>query len=238
VSEIKLLVLAGGFGTRLKRVVSDVPKPMADVAGYPFLKYLIENWLQQGIRSYTFLLYHKAGLIEQFVLFDEMQQLLQGCEVNFVQELEPMGTGGAIAYAVKELNINESFLVVNADTWLGKGLDQLIDAVVPSLAVVSVPDTSRYGALELSDGKVEAFMEKSVFGGAGWINAGMYHLHSELFSQWDGRPFSLESVTFPLLVSELSLGYLKLDTDFIDIGVPEDYFRFCSWIESNKEGKL
>ncbi len=234
----QLLVLAGGFGTRLKSVVADVPKPMAPVDNTPFLKYLLISWLNQGIRCFTFLLYHQAELIEQFILSDEMQGLLSQCDVDFIREPQAMGTGGAIAYAVQRKQLNGSFLVANADTWLGEGLAQLVKVDAPCLGAVHVANTSRYGALKSSHGKVEAFVEKQVSSGAGWINAGVYHLHSGLFEDWDGEPFSLEDITFPKLVAAAQLGYVALETDFIDIGIPEDYFRFCKWIESNRQGGL
>ena len=79
--SIKLLVLAGGFGTRLKSVVSEVPKPMAPVDNQPFLKYLVEMWFQQGVRSFTFLLYHKASQIEEYLLSNEIQELLKNCDI-------------------------------------------------------------------------------------------------------------------------------------------------------------
>lgn len=233
-----LLVLAGGFGTRLRSAVSDVPKPMAPVAEQPFLGYLIESWVNQGVRKFTFLLHHQADLIEEYVRSEPIQKLLVDCNVDFIREPHAMGTGGAIAYAVQQNAVEGRFMVANADTWLGSGLAQLSHTRPPALGAVLVEDCSRYGSLEVEKGKIVAFLEKKSVTQPGLINAGVYCLHSDLFTDWDGQPFSLEAVTFPQLVEQRSLSFIELNTDFIDIGIPKDYFHFCSWIESGREGCL
>jgi D-glycero-alpha-D-manno-heptose 1-phosphate guanylyltransferase len=66
------------------------------------------------------------------------------------------------------------------------------------------------------------------------INAGLYHLKSDLFQNWDGQAFSMERELFPAMVRANKLAAVALKTDFIDIGIPEDYYRFCRWIKSQK----
>lgn len=149
-----------------------------------------------------------------------------------------MATGGAIAYAVRELGLDGSFLVANADTWLGGGVGQLSAAVAPAIAVVGVPNTERYGQVRVESNKIGAFEEKQCSSGPGLINAGLYHLSAEMFQDWGGQPFSLERELFPKWVGVNRLTAVSLDTDFIDIGMPEDYFRFCRWIASNKAENL
>ena len=236
--EPHLLVLAGGFGTRLRSAVADVPKPLAPVEGQPYLGYLIDSWIAQGVRSMTFLLHHQAELIEDFVRELESEGRLKGCEIRFLVEPEPLGTGGAIAYAVRELGLTGSFLASNADTWLGSGIAQVFAAKSPAMAVISVAETQRYGSVSTAANKIAHFEEKQNSHGGGLINAGLYHLDAELFGHWDGKPFSLEREIFPALAVADRLTAVSLDTDFIDIGVPEDYFRFCHWIASNKAGTL
>ena len=105
--------------------------------------------------------------------------------------------------------------------------------------VVEVANAARYGVVRVEDAKVIAFEEKQVLAGSGWINAGLYNLSAELFSEFqDGRSFSIERELFPQLVSRHQLKATSLTTDFIDIGIPEDYFRFCRWIEAGKTGTL
>jgi NDP-sugar pyrophosphorylase family protein len=234
----KLLVLAGGFGTRLRSAVPAVPKPLAPVAGQPYLHYLDESWTAQGVTAVTFLLHYQAEQMKAFVKQQQQDGPLKNCEVDVVVEPTPLGTGGAIAYAVRQLGIRGDFLVANADTWLGSGISKLINVTAPAMATVEVGDTGRYGSVNVCKGKVQTFREKQESGGRGWINAGLYHLSSDLFVEWDGMPYSIERDIFPGLARRGTLNAVALDTDFIDIGVPADYFRFCRWIESGREGML
>ena len=237
----ELLVLAGGFGSRLLSVVSDVPKPLAPVAGRPYLDYLVESWIEQGVERLTFLLHHKAELLQEFIAAKQ-HQLLQDarpCQMRFLVESCPLGTGGAVAHAVRSFGLKGDFLVANADTWLGSGIQQLSRLGVPGIAIVQVANAARYGVVRVEDAKVITFEEKQALAGSGWINAGLYNLSAELFSEvQDGRSFSIERELFPQLVTRHQLKATALTTEFIDIGIPEDYFRFCRWIEASKAGTL
>jgi NDP-sugar pyrophosphorylase family protein len=136
---------------------------------------------------------------------------------------------------VRELRLTGSFLVTNADTWLAGGIDAISRAQPPSIGVVQVADVERYGAVRCGpDGAIVAFDEKGANAGAGSINAGLYHLHASVFDDWDGQPLSLEREVFPLLAQQGRLRAVPLQAEFIDIGVPADYFRFCNWVESGK----
>lgn len=235
---MKLLVLAGGFGTRLRTVVSDVPKPLAGVGDVPFLHYQVEHWIAQGVRSFVFLLHHQADRIVEF-LDERREGLLAGCTVDVVVEPEPLDTGGAVAHAVRQLGLDGEFLVTNADTWLGSGVRQLADAGADAMIVVRQPDVARYGQVEFdAEGYVRAFREKGETGGQGWISAGMCALRAAHFRHWDGRRLSLERNVFPELVAERALRAVPLEADFIDIGIPEDYERFCRWQLGGRKGGL
>ena len=129
---MKLLVLAGGFGTRLKTAVGDVPKALAPVGKIPFLEFQLENWLNQGLREFTFLLHHQADQIINF-LQGQLKGKLKGCQIDWLIEPTPLDTGGSIANAVKQFNLNENFLTANADTWLGSGIQELMQSVSPAI---------------------------------------------------------------------------------------------------------
>ena len=164
----ELVVLAGGFGTRLRSVVADVPKPLAPVLGKPFLQYQVDHWVRLGIRSFTFLLYHQAELIVDFLQRRQAQGGMPGCQVRWVVEPQPLGTGGSIAHAVKELELRGSFMVTNADTWLGAGPAELAVAPAPAMAVIPVENSARYGRVRVAPGgTVEAFAEKEASTGPG-----------------------------------------------------------------------
>ena len=235
---MKLLVLAGGFGTRLRPVVSDVPKALAPIGDVPFLQLQIANWLAQGLREFTFLLHHQADLISDFLMADEAG-LLKHCKVDWLIEPVPLDTGGAIANAVKKLDVKNEFLMTNADTWLGGDILALIQSSAPAMAVVKLSDVSRYGRVHFDrEHRVTAFGEKTDQRTTGWINAGLCHLNAELFNNWDGEPFSLERELFSGLAQNSRLTAVPLQTDFIDIGIPADYRRFCRWVAADGRDSL
>ena len=235
---MRLLVLSGGFGTRLKTTVADVPKALAPVGEEPFLQLQLVHWLAQGQFEFTFLLHHQADQIIAF-LNSHRVGILKNCHIDWLIEPMPMDTGGAIAHAVREMDLTGDFLITNADTWLGGGVQELIQASSPTIAVLELADVSRYGQVLFDqDAHVTSFSEKNSQSESGWINAGLCHLNAGLFKDWDGNPFSLERKLFVELVKNRSLSAIPLKTDFIDIGVPDDYHRFCRWIEADRQVPL
>lgn len=179
---LPLLVLAGGFGTRLQSVIPGLPKPLAPVGGRPFLSLQIERWISQGVRSFIFLLQHQADLIIEF-LKNEQADLLRDCRVQYVVEPTPMGTGGAITYAVEKLVIEGDFLVTNSDTWLGSGIQQMMEAHSPAVLTIYMSDVGRYGELVFNHQlQILEFTEKNKDANSGWINAGLYRMNASLFA--------------------------------------------------------
>lgn len=228
------MVLAGGLGSRLKTIVPEVPKALAPIYGVEFLQLQLAHWVEQGLRKFTFLLHHQA---EKIIVFLKAQQagVLKGCEVDWLIEPVPMDTGGAIAHAVKVLDLTGEILITNADTWLGGGILELMLSSSPAIAVVNLADVSRYGQVHFDHNqRVVTFNEKKSQRESGWINTGLYHLNTELFKGWEGHPFSLERELFPALIQNHYLTAVPLQIDFIDIGVPDDYFRFCRWVEAGR----
>jgi len=160
--------------------------------------------------------------------------------VKWLVESTPLDTGGAVAFAIEQMGIKGNFLVTNADTWLGSGIANVTQGKAPSLAVVELSDATRYGTVQF-DGqhRVTVFQEKSMKGQeSGWINAGLCLLNAEAFKDWDHLPFSLERVSFPEMVARRQLKAVPLQTEFIDIGIPNDYYRFCHWIAKGRKGTL
>jgi NDP-sugar pyrophosphorylase family protein len=234
-----LVVLAGGFGTRLRSLVSDVPKPLAPVADEPFLVHLIENWVRQGINDFIFLLHYESEKIES--VLDELSNSPDFSDVKFrcVVEEIPLGTGGAVFNAIESLGIVSGFLVANADTWLGSGVEKLSMMKSPAIAAVNVSNSHRYGSLKFEGEKISVFGEKLNSSDEGYVNSGLYSLLPEVFQGFEvGSSFSMESDVFPRLVSSRKLAGLKLDESFIDIGIPEDYLKYCNWVELGREYEL
>lgn len=230
---LTMLVLAGGFGTRLQSIVADLPKALAPVEGKPFLYYILKSWIDQGVRSFSFLLHYKADLIIQF-LNSQKNDLLKDVEFNWTIESQPLGTGGSISNALRELHIEGAFLVCNADTWLNSGVKEIVETGdTPRIAIIELKDTNRFGRVVTEEDKIVAFLEKVDTNSSGWINAGLYCLHSDQFRNWDGKPFSLESEMFPLLANAGKLYATPLESEFIDIGIPDDYKKFIDKVKAD-----
>ena len=167
---MNLLILAGGFGTRLKTEVPNVPKALAPIGEIPFLQFQLSNWIDQGLSEFTFLLHHQANQILDF-LQKNQTGFLKDCHINWIIEPIPKDTGGAIANAVNEMDINGDFLLTNADTWLGGGVKELLKAPSPTMAVLKMADVSRYGQVYFDgEAHVTSFTEKKNRIEPGWIN--------------------------------------------------------------------
>jgi len=217
------IILAGGLGTRLRSVVSDLPKCMAPVADQPFLKHVIRFLLSQGIEKFIFSLGYKHEMIESF-LNDEFPTLHIECSV----EQEPLGTGGAIYLACKRAKDN-NVLVVNGDTLFKANLKKatsfhLENNADCTLLLKPMQDFNRYGAVELDDDLiVRSFKEKQFFQ-TGDINAGVYILNIEQFIDRDfPEKFSFEKDYLEKYYSEKKIFGLIEDGYFIDIGIPADF---------------
>ncbi len=225
------IVLAGGFGTRLSHVVSDLPKPMAPVAGRPFLEYLLNELICQGFRHVVLSTGHLHEKIEEH--FGSQYRSLQ---LSYAYEAVPLGTGGGIMNALRHCQ-EENVAVLNGDTMFRIDFSLLEvyhrkHNALLTLALRQVDDTARYGRVQTdTDGRIKAFIEKSASQGLGLINGGIYLLSNNLFSACGFEDigeyppkFSFEK---DLMESHVQQPFYALAFDgyFIDIGIPDDYYR-------------
>lgn len=217
VSDIKVLILSGGKGTRLSSIVNDVPKPMADIKGSPFLKYLTDKLQNEGFDDITLLTGYKSEIIENFYK-DETK-------INTLKERTPLGTGGAIRQAL-EYTDKSLFLVLNGDTFVGISFLDFIKSCHHqrnTLCLNFIENCDRYGTVETNhEGKVISFKEKQDGQRDSYINAGVYLLTREAIGKITPEKFSsLETDYFPYL----NLYTKKYNGFFLDIGIPEDYVK-------------
>ena len=220
------IVLVGGRGTRLRSVVADRPKPLAEVAGRPFLYWLLRKLAGHGIRRVVLSAGYRAEQVEAFAC--GARDELEGLELIVVHEPTALGTGGAVRFALPHVRSPEVF-VLNGDSFCAADLDAMLrhfdekqaDAV---LLLTQVNDTSRFGSIDLGDrGEIEGFREKTGASGAGSINAGVYLIRTELVSGIPpDRAVSLEREVFPLWLGRALYGF-ESPGPFIDIGTPESY---------------
>lgn len=219
------IILAGGFGTRLSHVVSDVPKPMASVYGKPFLTYLLDRLMEAGIRRVILATGYKHECIETY-----FGTQYRGIEIVYSNEDQPLFTGGAIRQAAQHIQ-SEEFVVLNGDTLFDIDLRNLYDFHVQrhanlTIALRHVTDTSRYGSVTCTNDCIVAFHEKTDSQGAGDINGGIYAINRAwLLSQDLPTKFSFEKELMQPMAGQTGFYGLRFTDYFIDIGVPEDYYR-------------
>ena len=227
------IVLAGGFGTRLRGIVDDVPKPLAPVAGRPFLAWLLDRLAASGMRRCILATGYLSEAIER-----NIGTRWQGMQIAYSVEPEPLGTGGAIRLAATQVQ-GEGVHVLNGDTWLAYSPQALeratreLDAAI-GMALADVEDVGRYGAVERdARGMVVGFREKGEQG-RGAINAGCYFLTEAALASLPAQAaFSFErDVLQPAADVGRVAGFVDT-SGFIDIGVPEDYARAQAWFAAN-----
>jgi len=223
---MKGVILAGGFGTRLKSVIADIPKPMAPVNGRPFMELLVKRLVCMGIADIVLSVGYKQEVIQDY--FGNGSFI--GATITYSSEEAPLGTGGAI-HKVMEEYPDDLYLVMNGDSYFDNNIPELLayhheKQANITLALAEVVDKSRYGSVELCpDGAVCGFAEKGG-SGLGLINAGMYVVERRCKDFFSEKVCSFENDILPKMIVKGLFGIYQQGA-FVDIGIPEDYHAFC-----------
>lgn len=233
VDGMEAIVLAGGFGTRLQPVVSDVPKPMApmDEDETPFLAYLLRELASQGVTRIILSVGYLGELIQEY-----FGTRFAGMKIDYVKETFPLGTGGAVKAALSVCRSQHVF-VVNGDTFFAVDLPSMLAAHYSSkadftLAACEMSNFDRYGTLDLAvDGRILAFREKT-FCQQGYINGGVYCLSASILSKLPEERFSLEKDVMEKWVAEWRMYAFISQGYFVDIGIPTDYEKARRYFSS------
>lgn len=219
------IILAGGFGTRLRSVVADKPKALAPINGRPFLEYLLDHLIAGGVENFVFSVGYRAPQIEEY-----FGDGYRDHPIQYALETEPLGTGGGIANALPYTTA-ETVLVTNGDSLFRSNLAlqhalHLRAGALATLALRPMKNFSRYGRVETAeDGRITAFREKEPIA-EGLINGGVYLLQRDAFQQAGlSGAFSLERDFFGAKVDEFPLYGIADDGYFLDIGIPEDFAK-------------
>lgn len=217
------MILAGGKGTRLQSMVSDLPKPMAPIQDFPFLYYQMKWLAIQGIKKVYLSVGYKHESITAY-----FGSRFMDMDLEYVIEETALGTGGAILNCIS--NITGEIFVINGDTFFPIDLKSLYQyhrdrQAIISLALKEINNSDRYGTVSLQNGSVIGFHEKS-WVEAGLINGGIYVLDKKLFDQFRlTSPFSFEVDVLQKYCTSLNICGKVFADYFIDIGIPEDYTR-------------
>lgn len=215
------IVLAGGKGTRLRSLVSDIPKPMAPINGRPFLEILLAFLAREGFSRIILSVGYKAEVIRSY-----FGDSYQGMNLTYCVESEPLGTGGSVRFAMEETSQND-FFVLNGDSFADFSRARIVEHLQktnsPIILGCEIQNTERYGRIISEGSNIQYFREKGV-AGPGVISAGVYVLRKSILADMPiGVPFSLERDIFMKLTPASRYQLLRIDGCFIDIGIPEDY---------------
>ncbi len=221
---MEAIILAGGMGTRLRDVIADLPKPMAPVNGIPFLSYIFQ-WLKKYSVEKAILSvgYKHESIMEYF------GDSYLGIAVEYVIEDKPLGTGGAVKYALQR-TAGKDILIINGDTYFPIDLNRFYRLHIKynhsfSIALKRMENCDRYGSVECRGNTIVKFNEKK-FRIDCLINGGIYLINRTFIDGKDlPEVFSLEKDLMEIEAGKSVLKGMEFNELFIDIGIPEDYKR-------------
>ena len=221
---MEAIILAGGFGTRLSMVVSDVPKPMAPINGRPFLEYLLDDLNEKGINRVILAVGYKKEIIKS-----HFKEKYKNIDIIYSDEDIPLGTGGAIKKALT-LAKDEDIFIINGDTFFDVDLKEMYqfhkkNSSKLTLAIKGMEKFDRYGSLILEEDRIIKFEEKK-YNDKGYINGGIYLINKELLNEKEKESFSFEKEILENENLKIEKYGYKSEGYFIDIGIPEDYYKY------------
>lgn len=235
--DIAAIVLAGGFGTRIRHLLPDVPKPMAMVAGRPFLEHVVRYLATFGLSRVIL----STGYLSEAIEAHFAAVRVPGVEVSCTREATPLGTAGGFLQAARHATpAPDAWLVLNGDSLVFSDFARFIDeferARLPAAIMgLRLNDAGRYGTIETGpDGALARFAEKRP--GAGLINAGVYLFRPALLAEFPAKtPLSFETEVFPSLLSRgVRIFVQPVEAPFLDIGTPESLARAEEFIMANR----
>ena len=221
------IILAGGMGTRLRSAVPDLPKPMAPINGRPFLEHQMDYWIGRGVDRFIV----SVGYMKE-VIMDHFGSMYRATPMSYAIEDEPLGTGGGLLLAAQGLS--EPFLILNGDTFFEVDLNELLNFHAKhesewTFSLFQANEAGRYMGMDVkADGEIVSL--KSGTGEPGRLaNGGVYLIKPSVLAKTKfvpGHKLSLEDDLIPAFVTQGGKLYgLEFPGSFIDIGVPQDYFR-------------
>ncbi len=219
-SNLDLVILAGGLGTRLRPIVSDRPKVLAEVNGKPFLDILISSLSSLGFSKIILSVGH---------LKNQIKDRYSNQGIFFAEEAVPLGTGGGVKNS-EHLVSSDHFVVMNGDSWFKNGVDfasihdfHLKNEALVTMLLADPRKEKDYGAVFLDgSNRISRFNEKKEHTEKHFLNAGVYIMKKNVFSLMPSGNFSLESDFLPQLVGKNFYGF-PVDDQVVDIGTPDRY---------------
>jgi D-glycero-alpha-D-manno-heptose 1-phosphate guanylyltransferase len=222
---MEAIILAGGLGSRLKKQVSEVPKPLAKVDGEPFLNYIFKYLKAYGCKKVILSVCHMHELIQKHYGNEFL-----GIEIDYAIEKEALGTGGAIKFSLEKAKSKNVF-VLNGDSFFDLNLNEFLELHSEknssfSLALRKKHKIERFGAVKINaENRITEFAEKGKYQGSGLINGGVYLINRDKFLKLKfPKKFSLEYDFLQTHVKKENIYGFRFDGYFIDIGIPFSYY--------------
>lgn len=233
-SSLTCLILSGGMGTRLRSLVSDRPKILADVNGRPFVSYILEKLDRDGAKDVVLCTGYMADRVEE-----TLGDLYKGLSLRYSVETSALGTGGALRNALPMIR-SDVVLVLNGDSLTDASFLSFVswffeEKRTAALLLTWMEETGRFGrVLHNRDGHIVSFMEKIESQGPGWINAGVYLMNRNLIEAIPVNTFySLENDLFPDLSGKDLHGY-PCRSSFIDIGTEASFLTAGDFVRRSE----
>jgi D-glycero-alpha-D-manno-heptose 1-phosphate guanylyltransferase len=225
---MEVIILAGGMGTRVREVLADLPKPMAQINGKPFLHYLFEWLTHYPVKKFILSVGYKAECIINY-----FESSYNDIPIEYSIEEKPLGTGGAIMYALQNTT-RTNVIIVNGDTYFPIDINRFYDLhfkknYLLSIALKPMCNFDRYGSVECNGDTIIRFNEKKMCT-KGLINGGIYLVNKQFFEKRQfPEVFSFEREVLEKEAGSSNLKGLIFDNKFIDIGIPEDLYKAGSF---------
>lgn len=240
---MKALILVGGYGTRLRPLTLNVPKPLVEFGNKPIMLHQVEALVEAGVNQVILAVSYMSDKLKTEM---EIHAKKLGISIIYSQEHEALGTAGPLAlarrYLVDENTSNEPFFVLNSDVISDYPFSELIEfhkshGKEGTICVAKVEEPSKYGVVVYNpkDGCIERFVEKPQEFISNKINAGMYIFNPSILDRIENRPMSIEKEVFPFMSEDKQLYCMELDGFWMDIGQPKDYLKgMCLYLTSIK----
>ena len=230
--KYSIVILVGGFGSRLEKISNGIPKALMPIGDSLFIDLILNEVSHYNIDNIYLSIHYKSDLFVEYANKSKYNNL-----INIIEPL-PMGTGGAIKYVIENSDIKSPFFVINGDTLSSVNLNKMMEIFLLNnykamIGVSKHSDSKRYGSVSIDNGKIVSFNEKQKTS-EGWINNGHYIFDKSIFKN-SAKIFSIEKDMFPRLVKKEEVAAFEVPNDkFIDMGIPKDYKLLCEMQRKDK----
>lgn len=234
---MKALVMAAGKGTRMLPLTKDMPKPMIEVAGKPFLSYVLDTLMSAGISEIAIIVGYKSKKIKEFIEWSRYSS------VKLIYQPEPLGTGHAISIA-RDFIGQSQFVALGGDNlWSERDIRAVAqDDDFCYICASESENPSKFGVLEVNNGLLLRIHEKPEHPPSNLVNTGLYKFTPEIFSFLDNiSPSPRGELELTDAISELAkenkVRVVQVQDYWLDLGCIDDIKQVSRFLEKRKDFK-